>query len=122
MCVCVCVCVCVFSGSRILVMSPFSLLILGDTYLLFFLVSISRGLLVFSNNFILFLFIFLFCKFFPAFLFIYFWPCHEVCGILVPQPGIEPVPPVVEAQSVTTGPPRNSLFCLFNSELFSSDS
>ena len=24
------------------------------------------------------------------FYFIYFWPCHMPCGILVPQPGIEP--------------------------------
>ena len=22
-----------------------------------------------------------------------FWPCHAACGILVPQPGIKPVPP-----------------------------
>ena len=29
-----------------------------------------------------------------------FWLCHVVvCSILVPQPGIEPRPPVVEAQS-----------------------
>ena len=25
-----------------------------------------------------------------------FWPCYIVCGILVPQPGIEPVPPALE--------------------------
>ena len=29
----------------------------------------------------------------------FFWPCRTACGILVPQPGIEPVPPAVEAQS-----------------------
>ena len=29
----------------------------------------------------------------------YFWPCHVACGILVPQPGIEPVPPAMEARS-----------------------
>ena len=28
-----------------------------------------------------------------------FWPCHAACGILVPQPGIEPMPPAVEVQS-----------------------
>ena len=28
-----------------------------------------------------------------------FWPYHTACGILVPQPGIEPAPPAVEAQS-----------------------
>ena len=29
-----------------------------------------------------------------------FWPCHVVCRILVPQPGIEPMPPTVEARSL----------------------
>ena len=28
--------------------------------------------------------------------FIFFWPYHAACGILVPQPGIEPMPPTVE--------------------------
>ena len=28
-----------------------------------------------------------------------FWPWHIACGILVPWPGIEPVPPAVEARS-----------------------
>ena len=33
--------------------------------------------------------------------FIYFyWPCRTACGILVPRPGIEPVPPAVETQSL----------------------
>ena len=32
--------------------------------------------------------------------FIYlFRPCHVACGILVPQPGIEPVSPAMEAWS-----------------------
>ena len=31
---------------------------------------------------------------------IYFWPHHVACGILVPQPGIEPVSPVLELQSL----------------------
>ena len=26
-----------------------------------------------------------------------FWPCHAAFGILVPQPGVEPVSPAVEA-------------------------
>ena len=30
---------------------------------------------------------------------IYFWPCHVACGILVPEPGMEPVLPAVEAES-----------------------
>ena len=29
-----------------------------------------------------------------------FWPRSTACGILVPQPGIEPTPPAVEVQSV----------------------
>ena len=29
-----------------------------------------------------------------------FWLCCVACGILVPQPGIEPAPPAVEAQSL----------------------
>ena len=34
-------------------------------------------------------------------LFIYlFWPHRAACGILVPQPGIEPMPHTVEAQSL----------------------
>ena len=38
-------------------------------------------------------------KAFP-FIFIYFlWPRHAACGILVPQPGIEPGPLAVKAQS-----------------------
>ena len=28
-----------------------------------------------------------------------FWPCRAACGILVPWPGMEPVPPAVEARS-----------------------
>ena len=36
-----------------------------------------------------------------------------VCGILVPQPGIKPVPPAVEEQTFNfTGPPRKSLVFL----------
>ena len=30
---------------------------------------------------------------------LFFWPCHVVCGILVPRPGIEPGPPALEAWS-----------------------
>ena len=33
-------------------------------------------------------------------LFLIFWPHRVVCGISVPRPGIEPVPPAVEAQSL----------------------
>ena len=30
----------------------------------------------------------------------FLWPCHAACGILVPQPGIEPTPPVLEVLSL----------------------
>ena len=39
---------------------------------------------------------------FVCFLFL-FWPHLEACGILVPRPGIEPMPPTVEAQSHNSG-------------------
>ena len=44
-------------------------------------------------------------------LFFFFWPRHVACGILVPRPGIEPMPPAVKAPSpvLTTGPPGKSL-------------
>ena len=32
--------------------------------------------------------------------FFFFWPRRVACRILVPRPGIEPVPPAVEAQSL----------------------
>ena len=38
---------------------------------------------------------------------LFFWLYLEVCGILVPQPGTEPVPPAVEMQSL--GPPMHSI-------------
>ena len=34
---------------------------------------------------------------------------HEACGILAPQPGIEPAPPALEGEVLTTGPPGKSL-------------
>ena len=44
-----------------------------------------------------------------AFLFFFFfWPCHVVCGILVPWPGIEPGPQQWKHWVLTTGPPGNS--------------
>ena len=35
--------------------------------------------------------------------------CPMACGILVPQPGIEPAPPTLEGRFLTTGPPGKSL-------------
>ena len=39
----------------------------------------------------------------------------EACGILAPQPGIEPAPPALEGEVLTTGLPGKSpkLFYLF---------
>ena len=46
--------------------------------------------------------------------FIYLGPCQAVCGILVPWPGIKPIPPVVEAWNlnnwITRGVPNYSRF------------
>ena len=35
---------------------------------------------------------------FIYFLFQIFWPCQKACGILTPQPGIEPSPPALEVR------------------------
>ena len=37
---------------------------------------------------------------YPTFVFFFFWPRHAACRILVPQPGIEPVPTALGAQSL----------------------
>ena len=37
----------------------------------------------------------------------WFFDC-EVCGILAPQPGVEPTPPALEGEDLTTGPPGKS--------------
>ena len=36
---------------------------------------------------------------------------REACGILAPRPGIEPAPPALEGQVLTTGPPGKSRLC-----------
>ena len=36
---------------------------------------------------------------------------HEACGILAPQPGIEPPPPALEGEVLTIGQPGRSLLC-----------
>ena len=38
---------------------------------------------------------------------------REARGILAPQPGIEPAPPALEVEVLTTGPPGKSLLQLF---------
>ena len=52
-----------------------------------------------------------FLVFFVCFLFV--WPYHTACGILVPWPGIEPGPMAVKVPSPNHWPARNSLFCFF---------
>ena len=56
-----------------------------------------------------------------AFPFLYFnilfflQPCAKAYGILVPQPGIEPTPPALKAEVLTTGLPGKSLSFPLNS-------
>ena len=50
--------------------------------------------------------------------FFFFWPCHAACGILVPQPGIEPTPPALEAQSLNNWTPGKSLQVLLKFGFF----
>ena len=40
--------------------------------------------------------------------------CSEVCGILVPRPGIEPASPVLEGGFLTTGSPGKALMALLD--------
>ena len=42
---------------------------------------------------------------------------HEACGILAPQPGIEPVPPALEGEILTARPPGKSLISHLNHTL-----
>ena len=49
--------------------------------------------------------VFFFCIDFYLFFF-FFWPHPKVHGILVPQPGIKPMPPAVEVQSLNSWTPR----------------
>ena len=51
-----------------------------------------------------------------VFVFVFFWPCHTACKILVPQPGIEPGSMAVKAPcpnhwTAREVPPRDS-YCL----------
>ena len=43
------------------------------------------------------------------FCFMFWFFGHEACGVLVPQPGIEPTPPALEGKVLTTGLPGKSL-------------
>ena len=37
---------------------------------------------------------------------------REACEITAPRPGIKPIPPALEGQVLTSGPPRKSLHLL----------
>ena len=45
--------------------------------------------------------------FFVFFFMFWFFGC-EACGILAPQPGVEPTPPALEGEVLTTGLPGTS--------------
>ena len=47
----------------------------------------------------------------------FFWLCWAAYRILIPQLGIKPVPPAVEAQILTTGPRKKSLSSVLNTYL-----
>ena len=52
---------------------------------------------------------------FQVVLFFFFWPCHRACGVFVPRPGIKPVPPTLEVQSLnhwTTRVPQVVLYLI----------
>ena len=51
------------------------------------------------------------------FLFYFWFFGHEACGILVPQPRIEPSLPVLEGEVWTTGLPGTSHVFLYNPEM-----
>ena len=44
-----------------------------------------------------------------CFCFMFWFFVHEACGILAPQPGIEPTPAALEGEVLTTVPPGKSL-------------
>ena len=47
----------------------------------------------------------------------WFFGC-EACGILVPGPGIKPVPPALQGEVLTTGLPGKSQYMPFKSKLY----
>ena len=57
-----------------------------------------------------FIFFLLFKRFFY---FLFFWPHHAACGILVPQPGIEPRSTALEAWSLNCWTTREAPFTIF---------
>ena len=51
----------------------------------------------------------------PFYFLVFFSFGHEICGILVPQPRIKPVPHALEGKVLIPGPPEKSLeLCSLN--------
>ena len=73
-----------------------------EVHVLFFFCNLCEKVILFQNKVFL--------------LFSFFWLCHPACRILVPWPGIEPVPVAVETQNPNLGPPENSLKIKFKKE------
>ena len=48
------------------------------------------------------------------------WFFCEACGILAPRPGIEPAPPALEGEVLTTGPPGKSADSVLSISRFTS--
>ena len=44
--------------------------------------------------------------------------CPEICGILVPQPGMKPMSPALEGRILTTGPPGKSWHMLLKVRMY----
>ena len=59
----------------------------------------------------------------PTFFFFFFLLCHTACRLLVPQPGIKPMPSAVEVRSLNHWTTREvpHVLCLFFLPLWSTD-
>ena len=53
----------------------------------------------------------------PLLFYVWFFFGHKACGILAPQPGIEPVPSALEGEVLTARPPGKSLINHLNHTL-----
>ena len=60
---------------------------------------------MFCKRSLLFVYVSMQCFFF------FLKPCHKACGILVPPPGIKPVPRAVESQSLSPWTAREVRIC-----------
>ena len=78
-------------------------------YLFLFLMAYyCIHLLQFIHSYFLFLF----------FVCLLFWPRRAECGILIPQPGIEPMPPALGAQSLNHWKSLSILLLMDNQTLW----